>query len=106
MALATRKFGTTCPICKRFCFLSYIEIDEYASVGELRTRLLEQGWLGEPARCDDPKCDGETYCAWNQAIFPREPLRIRVRARKPTQQRPLRWRLRGMARPLATLAVV
>jgi hypothetical protein len=33
MALSTRKFGTTCPICKRFCFLSYIEIEEMASVG-------------------------------------------------------------------------
>lgn len=71
MAMATRKFGTTCPICKRFCFLSYIEIDEFASVGELRAKLLQQGWLGEPARCDDPKCAGETYCAWNQAVFPR-----------------------------------
>lgn len=71
MALATRKFGTTCPICKRFCFLSYIEIEEQASVGELRAKLLHQGWLGEPARCDDPKCDGQTFCAWNQAIFPR-----------------------------------
>ena len=71
MTLATRKFGTTCPICKRFCFLSYIEIDEQASVGELRAKLLQQGWLGEPARCDDPKCAGETYCAWNQAVFPK-----------------------------------
>lgn len=71
MALATRKFGTTCPICKRFCFLSYIEIDEQASVGELRAKLLQQGWLGEPARCDDTKCVGETYCAWNQAVFPK-----------------------------------
>ena len=71
MALASRKFGTTCPLCKRFCFLSYIEIDEKASVGELRAQLLQQGWLGEPARCDDPKCAGETYCAWNQAVFPR-----------------------------------
>ena len=71
MSLASRKFGTTCPICKRFCFLSYIEIDEHASVGELRSKLLQQGWLGEPARCDDPKCDGQTFCTWNQAIFPR-----------------------------------
>ena len=47
MALSTRKFGTTCPICKRFCFLSYIEIEETASVGELRAKLLRQGWLGE-----------------------------------------------------------
>jgi hypothetical protein len=69
--LATRKFGTTCPICKRFCFLSYIEIEETASVGELRAKLLRQGWLGEQARCDDPKCGGETFCAWNQAVFPR-----------------------------------
>lgn len=45
--MATRKFGTTCPICKRFCFLSYVEIDEFASVGELRAKLLQQGWLGE-----------------------------------------------------------
>jgi hypothetical protein len=71
MALSTRKFGTTCPICKRFCFLSYIEIEETASVGELRAKLLRQGWLGEQARCDDPKCIGQTFCAWNQAVFPR-----------------------------------
>jgi hypothetical protein len=71
MALATRKFGTTCPICKHFCFLSYIEIEETASVGELRAKLLQQGWLGELARCDDPKRGGETFCAWNQAVFPR-----------------------------------
>jgi hypothetical protein len=71
MALSTRKFGTTCPICKRFCFLSYIEIEETASVGELRAKLLRQGWLGEQARCDDPKCEGQTFCAWNQAVFPR-----------------------------------
>ena len=71
MTLAARKFGTTCPMCKRFCFLSYIEIDEYASVGELRNQLLEQGWLGEAARCDNPVCTGETYCSWNQAGFPR-----------------------------------
>jgi hypothetical protein len=71
MPLATRKFGTTCPVCKRFCFLSYIEIEETASVGELRAKLLQQGWLGESARCDDAKCDGQTYCAWNQAVFPR-----------------------------------
>jgi hypothetical protein len=71
MALSTRKFGTTCPICKRFCFLSYIEIEETASVGELRAKLLRQGWLGEQARCDDPKCSGQTFCAWNQAVFPR-----------------------------------
>lgn len=69
--LSTRKFGTTCPICKRFCFLSYIEIEETASVGELRAKLLRQGWLGEQARCDDPKCSGQTFCAWNQAVFPR-----------------------------------
>jgi len=69
MTLASRKFGTTCPVCKRFCFLSYIEIEEHASVGELRSKLLQQGWLGEPARCDDPKCDGQTFCAWNQAVF-------------------------------------
>jgi len=71
MALATRKFGTTCPVCKRFCFLSYIELEETASVGELRAKLLQQGWLGESARCDNPKCDGQTFCAWNQAVFPR-----------------------------------
>jgi hypothetical protein len=71
MALSTRKFGTSCPICKRFCFLSYIEIEETASVGELRAKLLRQGWLGEQARCDDPKCSGQTFCAWNQAVFPR-----------------------------------
>ena len=63
MALATRKFGTTCPLCKHFCFLSYVEIEETASVGELRAKLLRQGWLGELARCDDPKCSGETFCA-------------------------------------------
>ena len=51
--------------------LSYIEIEETASVGELRAKLLRQGWLGELARCDDPKCSGETFCAWNQAVFPR-----------------------------------
>ena len=71
MPLAARKFGTTCPVCKRFCFLSYIEIDDHASVGELRAKLLHQGWIGEQARCDDPKCEGQTFCAWNQAIFPR-----------------------------------
>lgn len=71
MTLAARKFGTTCPLCKRFCFLSYIEIDEHASVAELRSKLLQQGWLGEPARCDHPKCEGQTFCVWNQAVFPR-----------------------------------
>lgn len=69
--LATRKFGVTCPVCKRFCFISYIEIDEAASAGELRAKLLKEGWLGEQAKCDDPKCDGQTFCAWNHAVFPR-----------------------------------
>lgn len=69
--LATRKFGAICPVCKRFCMISYIEIDEHASVAELHAKLLQQGWLGEQARCDDPKCDGQTFCAWNHAVFPR-----------------------------------
>jgi len=69
--LATRKFGTTCPVCKRFCMLGYVEIDEHASVAELRAKLLHDGWQGEPARCDDSRCAGETYCPWNEAIFPR-----------------------------------
>lgn len=69
--LATRKFGTTCPICKRFCFLGYVELDEKASVGELRAKLLHDGWKGEVARCDDRKCEGEVYCPWNAAVFPR-----------------------------------
>lgn len=71
MSLATRKFGTTCPVCKRFCFLGYIEIDENASAAELHAKLLQQGWLGEPARCDDSKCSGGRYCAWHEAVFPR-----------------------------------
>jgi len=71
MVLATRKFGATCPVCKRFCFLGYIEIDEQASVTELRAKLLQQGWLGEQAQCDDPKCGGLAFCSWNQAVFAR-----------------------------------
>jgi hypothetical protein len=69
--LATRKFGITCPICKRFCFLGYVEIEETASVGDLRSKLLHQGWKGEIARCDYLKCDGEIFCSWNVAVFPR-----------------------------------
>lgn len=69
--LATRKFGTTCPVCKRFCFLGYIELEDTASVAELRAKLLKDGWLGEAATCDDTKCGGETYCAWNRAVFDR-----------------------------------
>jgi hypothetical protein len=69
--LATRKFGTTCPVCKRFCMIGYVEIDEHASVGQLREKLLHEGWQGEAARCDDPKCDGQTYCPWNRAVFAR-----------------------------------
>lgn len=69
--LATRKFGTTCPLCKQFCMIGYIEIDEHASVGELRAKLLQQGWQGEPAKCDNVRCTGETYCPWNQAVFDR-----------------------------------
>jgi hypothetical protein len=69
--LATRKFGITCPICKRFCFLGYVEIEETASVGDLRAKLLHQGWKGEIARCDYLNCDGEIFCSWNVAVFPR-----------------------------------
>jgi len=69
--LATRKFGTTCPVCKRFCFLGYVELDEKASIGELRAKLLHDGWKGEVARCDYRKCEGEVYCPWNAAVFPR-----------------------------------
>jgi len=69
--LATRKFGITCPICKRFCFLGYIEIEDTASVGELRALLLHQGWKGEWARCDYLKCEGEVFCSFNLAVFPR-----------------------------------
>lgn len=69
--LATRKFGITCPICKRFCMLGYIEIEDTASVGELRAKLLHQGWKGEAARCDYLKCDGEIFCSFNLAIFER-----------------------------------
>jgi hypothetical protein len=69
--LATRKFGITCPVCKRFCFLGYVELDEKASVGELRTKLLHQGWQGEWARCDHATCEGEAFCSWNRAVFPR-----------------------------------
>jgi hypothetical protein len=69
--LATRKFGITCPICKRFCFLGYVEIEDTASVGDLRSKLLQQGWKGEIARCDYLKCDGEIFCSWNVAVFPR-----------------------------------
>ena len=67
--LATRKFGTTCPICKRFCFLGYVELDEKASVGDLRAKLLHDGWKGEVAKCDHLKCDGEVFCSWNAAVF-------------------------------------
>jgi uncharacterized protein YbaR (Trm112 family) len=69
--LAARKFGIACPVCKRFCFLDYIEIEDTASVGELRSKLLLQGWKGEWARCDYPTCEGETFCPWNRAVFPR-----------------------------------
>jgi hypothetical protein len=69
--LATRKFGITCPICKRFCMLGYIEIEDKALVGELRTKLLHQGWKGEWARCDYLKCEGEIFCPWNRAVFAR-----------------------------------
>lgn len=69
--LATRKFGITCPVCKRFCSLGYIEIEEKASVGELRAKLLHEGWKGEWARCDDMKCEGQIFCPWNLAVFPR-----------------------------------
>jgi hypothetical protein len=69
--LATRKFGITCPVCKRFCFLGYVELDEHASVGELRLKLLRDGWKGEIAKCDHLKCDGEIFCPWNAAVFPR-----------------------------------
>jgi hypothetical protein len=69
--LATRKFGITCPICKRFCFLGYVELDEHAAVGELRLKLLRDGWKGEIAKCDHSKCDGEIFCPWNAAVFPR-----------------------------------
>lgn len=69
--LATRKFGITCPICKRFCFLGYIEIEDTASVGELRAKLLHQGWKGEWARCDHLQCEGEIFCSFNLAVFPR-----------------------------------
>ena len=69
--LATRKFGITCPICKRFCFLGYVEIEETASVGELRSQLLHQGWKGEWARCDHLQCEGEIFCSFNLAVFPR-----------------------------------
>lgn len=50
--------------------LGYIEIDEKASVAELRTKLLQQGWQGEWARCDFANCEGEAYCSWNRAVFP------------------------------------
>lgn len=69
--LATRKFGITCPICKRFCQIGYIEIEDTASVGELRAKLLHQGWKGEPARCDSLKCEGEIFCSFNLAMFER-----------------------------------
>jgi hypothetical protein len=69
--LAARKFGITCPICKQFCKIGYIEIEDTASVGELRAKLLQQGWKGEEARCDDQKCEGEIFCSWNLAMFPR-----------------------------------
>jgi hypothetical protein len=51
--------------------IGYVEIDEHASVGQLREKLLHEGWQGEAARCDDPKCDGQTYCPWNRAVFAR-----------------------------------
>ena len=69
--LATRKFGITCPVCKRFCFLGYVELEEKASIMELRNKLLHDGWKGELARCDYLKCDGEVFCPWNAAVFPR-----------------------------------
>jgi hypothetical protein len=69
--LAARKFGITCPICKRFCKIGYIEIEDTASVGELRAKLLQQGWKGEAARCDSLKCEGEIFCSFNLAIFER-----------------------------------
>ena len=69
--LATKKFGITCPICKRFCFLGYVEIEDTAAVGDLRSKLLHQGWKGEIARCDYLKCEGEIFCSWNVAVFPR-----------------------------------
>lgn len=69
--LATRKFGITCPVCKRFCSLGYIELEDTASVGELRAKLLHEGWKGEWARCDDMKCEGQIFCPWNLAVFPR-----------------------------------
>jgi hypothetical protein len=57
--------------------ISSIEIDEYAAMADFARqvfatrKLLEQGWLGEQARYDDPKCDGQTFCAGNHAVFPR-----------------------------------
>lgn len=51
--------------------LGYIEIEDTASVGELRAELLHQGWKGEAARCDYLKCDGEIFCSFNLAIFER-----------------------------------
>jgi hypothetical protein len=37
----------------------------------LRAQLLHQGWKGEWARCDYLKCEGEIFCSWNVAVFPR-----------------------------------
>ena len=51
--------------------LGYIEIEDKALVGELRTKLLHQGWKGEWARCDYLKCEGEIFCPWNRAVFAR-----------------------------------
>jgi hypothetical protein len=32
---------------------------------------LHEGWKGEWARCDDMKCEGQIFCPWNLAVFPR-----------------------------------
>jgi hypothetical protein len=75
--LATPKFGAPCPVCKRFCMIGYVEIDETTCVREWCSELLREGWPGEEARCDDPKCEGPDLLRLDLVVFERDDSLLR-----------------------------